>query len=219
MNKIKTSTEKGFTLHEMLIVIFLITIVSVVTYQIFFNLGRYYQILDTQTDLLRQKRAVLSSMGMDVKNATYLYPGTSVTIEGVTYSVPAIDGTGGTELLLAVPEYAKTTGMISSYTVIGYYLVQNTKDPDNKNTYNLVRRSYSGAVPSKQGDPTTIDLAGLKGGVTRICARYIVKSAYILSIGSSGRSISLTASFMGARSRSGRPSQDQISFTMNRRNI
>jgi len=219
MNTIKTPAEKGFTLHEMLIVIFLITIVSLVTFQIFFNLGRYYQILDTQTDLMRQKRAILSSMGMDVKNATYLYPGTSVTIDGVPYSVPAIDGSSGTELLMAVPEYDRTTGTISSYTIVGYYLVQNTQDQDNKNTFNLVRKAYSGAVPSKQGDPATINLSGLKGGTTRVCARYIVKSAYALYIGNSGTSISATAAFTSARSRSGRFAQDQMSFTMNRRNI
>jgi|GEM_PF-6001070 len=219
MNTIKSKRIKAFTLVEMLIVIVLLIVVLIMISQIFLSIHKYNQILSSQTDLMRQKREITRVMGQDIRNSCNLYPGTIVTIEGVSYKVPASDGSGGTELLMAIPEYVKSTGLISSYTIIGYYLVGNSSDVNNKNSYNLIRCYYPRVIPVIQNDPSTINLAALKGGTKKVCARYLLKSGYVLTISNSGVSVGLTASLRETRTKTGQPAEDRLSFTMNRRNI
>ena len=210
--------KRAFTLTEMLTVMVILIMISIILHSVFRQVYSYYDILTSHPDVNRQTRAVAAIMGKDIRNASYVFSGQSATIEDMCFSVPPVDGPGGSEILLALPDFNRETGEIPSYTVVGYYLQKDTSDPTSKNRYKLMRYSASGIVPAAAHDPDTIDLSTVRGGITRVCARFLLQSDYLLSIENSGKSVNLVMTVEKQRINCSAPARSQLRFAMNLRN-
>lgn len=165
---------KGHTLIEIIVAMTIFLCVLSVVYSGFYMVRRNFHHQSANVEIRQRARVSIDNISQYLRMGAYVYDNRTVTIQGVTYTVPA-SGSTGYSILFAVPE-SGTSGAIT-YTIIGYYLrTRPVPDPANPNARQLMMYQKTNVTPPIADTPSSIVLSGLTNGSFRMLGDYYVRS-------------------------------------------
>jgi hypothetical protein len=165
--------HQGHTLIEILVAATIFLGAMSVAYLGFSTVNRSYHHQSADVDIRQLARTSIDSVSQYLRMGCYIFDNRTVTMDGVTYTVPAAGSTGN-YLIFAYPE----SGLAGSikYTVVGYYL-QNITPPDiaNPTAMRLIMWQKNTITPPIADQPSSINLSSLTGGARRMLGAYYVR--------------------------------------------
>jgi type II secretory pathway pseudopilin PulG len=163
----------GHTIIEIIVAMAIFLSVLTVVYAGFFMVRRNFHHQSANVEIRQRARVSIDNISQYLRMGAYVFENRTVTIQGVTYTVPAAGATGHS-LVFAIPENG-SAGAIT-YTVMGYYLkTRPVPDPANPNARQLMMYQKTNVTPPIADTPSSIDLAGLTGGSFRMIGDYYVR--------------------------------------------
>jgi prepilin-type N-terminal cleavage/methylation domain-containing protein len=167
---------RGYTLMELMIAASLFLVAMLIATMSFRAAIRSFNHQKALLDNRQNGRKSLASISEYLRLGRYIYTDMSVTIEGHTYTIPAV-GASSKELLFAYPCSGIKGGI--RYCVVGLYLrTRIPADSANRSASQLMLymnkgTDGNGIVPQTADDPATIDLDALTRGSLRMIADYV----------------------------------------------
>ncbi len=129
-------SDKGFTLLELLLSVFIGTIVLTITYVSFFQIIKAKDITEEELELYHEARVIFSQITKDLESA---YPYGMVYSDSLTSTYPYFRGTKEGEqsrvLFTSLSRNYRNDSMDSDQAEIGYYTEQN----QGSETFSLIR--------------------------------------------------------------------------------
>jgi hypothetical protein len=166
-------TSTGHTILEIIVAMTLFLCVLTVAYSGFYMVRRNFHHQSADVEIRQRARVSIDNISQYLRMGAFVYDNRTVTVEGITYTVPAA-GSTGYSLIFAIPENG-TAGSIT-YTIVGYYLrIRPVPDQANPNARQLMMYQKNNVTPPIADTPSSINLSSLNGGSTRMIGDYYVR--------------------------------------------
>ena len=181
---------RGHTLIEIIVAATIFLGATSIAYMGFSMVSRNFHHQSADVEIRQKARISIDNISQYLRMGQYIYTGQTVTIEGITYTIPAA-GNVGYSLVFAYPENG-SSGSIT-YTIIGYYLKDKTiADQANPNAKQLMMYKKTGVTPPTADLPSSIILSNLTGGSFRMIGDYYVRAEGLsFTLGSPAKTVGI----------------------------
>jgi hypothetical protein len=164
---------RGHTIIEIIVAMTIFLCILTVAYSGFFMVRRNFHHQSADVEIRQRARVSMDNISQYLRMGSYIYDSRTVTIEGITYTVPPA-GSTGYSLLFAVPENGAAGNI--TYSIIGYYLrTRPVPDQANPDARQLMMYQKNNVTPPVTETPSSIVLTALTGGSFRMIGDYYVR--------------------------------------------